>query len=66
MTYEPLNEEQKQQWIDWLQSMKERLEKMPTNANQHAIFDTPDGDVATAQDIVCNFLATLTNKTVSI
>lgn len=65
MTYEPITQEKKQQWIDWLNSQKQVLNGKP-ETKDNSIFATPEGDVATGKDLVGNFLALLTNQTVQI
>jgi hypothetical protein len=66
MTYEPIQEEQKEQWIMWLNSQVEVLSGKPENKEECSIFETPDGDVATGKDLVGNLLALLTNKPITI
>lgn len=65
MTYYPITETEKAQWIDWLQNQVNILSQKRETAENY-IFETPEGDVATAKDIVGNLLALLTNKTVII
>lgn len=65
MTYEPISEEKKQQWVDWLNSQVSVLNGKTEDKNNR-IFETPDGDVATGKDLVGNLLALLTNKPVTI
>lgn len=66
MTYDPINEENKQQWVDWLNSVKNSLEGKPENKTENSVFETPDGDVATGKDVVGNLLALLTNEQITI
>lgn len=66
MTYEPINEQDKQKWIDWLQSQVSVLSGKPEDKGANPVFETPDGDIATGKDLVGNLLALLTNKTVTI
>lgn len=65
MTYKPIDDSNKQQWIDWLNSQVQVLNGQPeTKENQ--IFSTPEGDVATAKDLVGNMLALITGSDVTI
>lgn len=66
MEYSPINEESKQQWIDWLTSQQNVLNGKQEAKEQNQIFETPEGDIATGKDLVGNFLALLTNKTITI
>ncbi len=66
MIYEPINEENKQQWIDWLTSQQGVLDNKPNDSNRNEINETPDGDIQIAKDLVGNLLALLTNKSVTI
>lgn len=66
MDYEPISEEKKQQWIDWLTSQQNVLNGKKEVKEQNQIFETPDGDVATGKDLVGNFLALLTNTKITI
>lgn len=66
MVYEPIKEESKQQWIDWLTSQQDVLNGKQEIKEQNEIFETPDGDIATGKDLVGNLLALLTNKTITI
>jgi hypothetical protein len=66
MNYEPIKEQDKQKWIDWLQSQVTVLNGKPEVKGNNVVFETPDGDVATGKDLVGNLLALLTNKTVTI
>jgi len=66
MEYTPINDESKQQWIDWLTSQQNILNGKQEVKEQNQIFETPDGDIATGKDLVGNFLALLTNKTITI
>jgi len=65
MTYQPVTETQKkEEFIKWLKSLISVLEK--PGYNPEDIFETGDGTVNTAKDLVGNFLATLTNQSVTI
>jgi len=66
MEYTPITEEKKQSWIDWLTSQQNVLNGKKEVKEENAIFETPDGDVATAKDLVGNFLALLKNSTIKI
>lgn len=66
MTYRPINDQSKQQWIDWLNNSVKTLDGKAENKSDNAILQTPDGDVANMKDLVGNLLATLTNQTVTI
>jgi len=66
MTYEPITEAKKAEWIKWLENQKEILANKQEIPGQNTVFETPDGDVATGKDLVGNLLALLTNKTVTI
>ena len=66
MEYTPINDESKQQWIDWLTSQQNVLNGKQEVKEQNQIFETPDGGIATGKDLVGNFLALLTNKTITI
>lgn len=66
MEYTPITEEKKQSWIDWLTSQQNVLDGKKEVKEENAIFETPDGDVATAKDLVGNLLALLTNSTIKI
>lgn len=65
MTYEPINEGNKQQWIEFLKNVKADLEGKPETKTNN-IFSTNEGDTATAKDIAGAFLATLLNEKVEI
>lgn len=66
MEYTPITEETKQSWIDWLISQQNVLDGKQEVKGENMVFETPDGDVATAKDLVGNFLALLTNSTIKI
>ena len=66
MIYEPITEEKKQQWIDWLDVQKANLDSMSEVKGENIIFGTPEGDVATAKDLVGNLLALLKNESITI
>ena len=67
MTYESLNSDnEKKNWfIDWLKKEAEILDGKYESSDNH-VFETPDGDVIAAKDVVGYLLATLTNETVNI
>lgn len=65
MTYNPITEIDKQQWIDWLEPLTLTLANVH-ESKDNKIFKTPDGDIASAKDLVGNFLATLKNEPVTI
>lgn len=65
MTYEPLTEREKQQWVSWLNEAIPQLESLQ-ETNDNFIFSTEEGDVATAKDLVGTLLAVLTNQTITI
>jgi len=66
MTYEPITDESKQSWIDWLDNQAAILKGKSELKSQNQIFETPEGDVATAKDLVGNLLATLTGNPITI
>lgn len=66
MDYTPIDEAKKTEWVKWLKNQQEVLNGKPEEKSNNAIFETPDGDVANAKDLVGNLLATLTNETVTI
>lgn len=66
MTYEPITEEKKPDWINWLRSQVDVLNNRPNDTAENKFFETPDGDVQIAKDLVGNLLALLTNKPVTI
>jgi Uri superfamily endonuclease len=67
MTYESLNlDNEKKNWfIDWLKKEAEILDGK-YESTDNLVFETPDGDVIAAKDVVGYLLATLTNETVNI
>lgn len=66
MLYSPIQPEEKDKWIKWLESQVQVLSGKPEDKSQDDIFKTGEGDVATAKDLVGNLLATLTNKQIEI
>lgn len=66
MTYEPITNENKEEWIKWLASQVDVLTGQSSNPNENQIFRTPEGDVQTGKDLVGNLLALLTNEPVTI
>lgn len=66
MDYPPITDQKKLDWITWLQDQRDRLNGMQENKNDDSIFATPEGDVATAKDLIGNLLAILSNKTITI
>lgn len=66
MTYQPITEQNKADWIKWLENQKEILSGKAEVKSDSAIFETPDGDIATGKDLVGNLLALLTNQPVTI
>ena len=65
MTYEPVTDDKKEEWIEFLSRAAGVLDEKLESAD-NIIFKTTEGDVATAKDLVGNFLATLTGKPVTI
>lgn len=66
MEYNPLNQQQKEEWINWLEDQCSLLKQQEENPNENGLFKTPDGDVATAKDLVGTLLATLKNESITI
>jgi hypothetical protein len=66
MTYEPISDDKKQEWIDWLDNQATVLNGKSQLKSQNQVFETPDGDVATGKDLVGNLLAILTGNPVTI
>lgn len=66
MDYPPITDQKKLDWISWLQDVKDQLNGREENKNDNSIFGTPEGDIATAKDLIGNLLATLSNKTITI
>ena len=66
MEYNPLDQKQKEKWINWLEHQCSLLQEKEENPNENGLFETPDGDVATAKDIVGTLLATLKNESITI
>ena len=65
ITYNPITNKDKQQWIDYLQKKKEHLNGKEETKDS-SLFNDEIGDVATAKDLVGNLLAILTDKLVII
>jgi hypothetical protein len=65
MTYEPVTDDKKEQWIEFLSRAAGVLDEK-FESDEDKIFKTVEGDVATCKDLVGNFLATLTGKPVTI
>lgn len=66
MEYKPITDDQKQNWINWLNSQVTALSNKREDGAGNKVFETPEGDVATGKDLVGNLLALLTGKTVII
>lgn len=66
MTYEPITEEKKEEFIAWLEEHAAHLNGKKQCPVQREIFQTEEGDIATSKDLVGNLLATLSNKPVTI
>lgn len=66
MEYNPLDQKQKEEWINWLEHQCSLLQQKEENPTKNGLFETPDGDVATAKDIVGTLLATLKNESITI
>lgn len=68
MTYNGNNvNENKDQYIDWLNNLASDIEKKQEEPKEHNIFpNSQDGDIATIKDLIGNFLAVLTDSTVTI
>jgi hypothetical protein len=73
MIYQPLTDEKKLFMISWCQEQVEILNgktEVPVPAGKvtddNYIFETSDGDVVNAKDLVGHLLATLSNKTITI
>lgn len=66
MKYTPIEEADKEKWIDWLTSQQNVLNSKREDPDYNKIFETPDGDVAVGKDLVGNLLALLTNQTIEI
>ena len=56
----------KEFWTKWLKTEAEILNGKKEDYDDNKIFETPDGDVINAKDLVGNFLALLTNEPVTI
>lgn len=67
MQFEPITSPEKtQDWVNWLEQQLPLLLEKENNPDDNRLFETPDGDVVTATDIVGHFLATLKNEVVVI
>ena len=67
MEYNALTtQDEKLQWTNWLENQIFLLQQKEENPNENGLFETPDGDVATAKDLVGTLLATLTNTKITI
>lgn len=64
MTYSPVTEKEKQEWIKFLENASAALENKNFESNRLFEADNPDTDIA--KDIVGKFLATLKGSEVSI
>lgn len=67
LTYTPDKlKEKKPEFIKWLISLKDVLDGKNEVETENDLFRSPDGDVASAKDLVGNFLAFLSEKPVTI
>lgn len=67
MQYSPINDSNRQQYVDWLNNLATDLNGQEEDPNRKDIFPGSDnGDIATVKDVVGGFLATLTNQNVTI
>lgn len=67
MNYQPIGEDRKQDFIDWVKNLSMDLEGQPEDPSVKNIFPgSENGDIATIKDLVGNFLATLTNNQIEI
>ena len=66
VVYNPITEKDKQQWIEFLLLQISILDGRPEDPKNSEIFKTPEGDIATAKDLVGNLLALLTEKPITI
>jgi hypothetical protein len=66
MIYEPIKENEKRVWLASLKEYASALDGKTEFSTQNEIFETREGDVAAAKDIVGKFLATLSEKPVKI
>lgn len=66
MEFQPITEENKQQWIDWLEEQREFLDNRVQDEVTRDVLGTEEGDLKNMKDMVGVLLATLTNKPVTI
>lgn len=66
MTYEPITEEKREQWINWLEEKADDLNGTKQEIPSRDIFDTEEGDLETCKDLVGNLLATLKQQPITI
>lgn len=66
MDYEIIDEESKQQWIDWLEEKKKDLDGKKQENVTRDLLNTEEGDLALMKDVVGIALAALTGKKVTI
>jgi len=68
MTYNANNVKQiKEQYIEWAKNLASDIEKKQEEPKEHNIFpNSQEGDIATIKDLIGNFLAVLTDSTVTI
>ena len=52
MIYEPIKANEKRRWLDWLRSQANILDGKTEFTEKNEIFETPEGDIATAKDLV--------------
>lgn len=66
--YQPIPEEKKQDWINWLEEQVDFLNTVQdvTFPPANEILQTEKGDLQEFKDIVGTFLATLNNQVVTI
>lgn len=66
MVFNPITEENKEEWIAWLEKQRQFLDGLEQQEVTRDIFNTEEGDLKNVKDMVGNFLATLTNQVVII
>ena len=66
MTYEPITEENKGEWIAWLEEHATNLNGKKQEPITRDLLNTEEGDLGTIKDLVGNLLATLKNQPVTI
>lgn len=67
MIYNPVTGNQEtQEWVDFLTGLAETLAGRVEFSMADDIFETDDGDIATAKDLVGTLLATITGQSVEI